>query len=101
MTGLAILSLCALLWASPTILDTACPDVVFLDSEMPGLPMPDLLAKLLAHGSSPKVFVLCYRTEKGQAALAAGVHASIDKTAHPRRLLIALRVLQLESEYEQ
>ena len=81
-------------------LEVVCPDVVLLDCELPGLPTADVLAKLYAHDPSPKVLVVCARTEMGQAALAAGAHTFIDKTSHPKRLLTALRVLQLESEYE-
>lgn len=76
------------------------PDVVLLDCELPGLPTADLLAELYAHDSTPRVLVLCSRTERGQAALAAGARTFVDKTAHPRQLLTALRILQLESEYE-
>jgi DNA-binding NarL/FixJ family response regulator len=81
-------------------LEAVCPDVVLLDCELPGLPMADLLAELHACDSSPRVVILCSRKEAGQAALAAGAHMFIDKTSHPKRLVTALRVLQLESEYE-
>jgi hypothetical protein len=46
------------------------------------------------------VLILCSKIEREQAALAAGVHTFVDKTAHPRQLLTSLRILQLESEYE-
>jgi two-component system response regulator DesR len=81
-------------------LEAVRPEVVLLDCELPGLSTADLLAKLHVLQSSIKVFVLCSRTEMGQAALAAGAHTFIDKRAHPKRLVTALRVLQLESEYE-
>lgn len=83
-----------------TSIETLCPDVVLLDFELPGLPTADLLAKLYARDASPRVLILCSRTQRAQAALAAGTHTFIDKTAHPRRLVTALRVLQLDSEYE-
>jgi DNA-binding NarL/FixJ family response regulator len=81
-------------------LELVCPDVVLLDCELPGLPMADLLAQLHAHDSHPKVLVLCSKSARGRAALLAGADTLIDKSAHPRRLVTALRVLQLESEYE-
>jgi DNA-binding NarL/FixJ family response regulator len=81
-------------------LEAVCPDVVLLDWELPGLPTADLLAQLYAHNPAPRVLILCSKTESEQAALAAGAHTFVDKTAHPKHLLTALRVLQLESEYE-
>ena len=81
-------------------LEVVCPDVVLLDCELPGLSTADLLAKLYAHDLSPKVLVLCSKTKRGQAALSAGADTFIDKRAHPKRLVTALRVLQLEREYE-
>jgi DNA-binding NarL/FixJ family response regulator len=81
-------------------LEVVRPDVVLLDCELPGLPTADLLAQLYAHDSNLRVLILCSKTEMEQAALAAGAHAFIDKRAHPKRLVTALRVLKLESEYE-
>ena len=81
-------------------LEVACPDVVLLDCELPGLPTADVLARLHAHDSRPKVLVLCSKSARGQAALSAGADTFIDRTAHPKRLVTALRVLLLESEYE-
>jgi DNA-binding NarL/FixJ family response regulator len=76
------------------------PDVVLLDCELPGLPTADLLAQLYAHDANLKVLILCSRIEREQAEVAAGTRACVDRTAHPRQLLTALHILQLESEYE-
>lgn len=81
-------------------LEAVRPDVVLLDCALPGLPTADLLAQLHARDSNLRVLILCSKTEREQAALAAGVRTFIDKTAHPKQLVTALRVLQLESEYE-
>jgi DNA-binding NarL/FixJ family response regulator len=81
-------------------LEAVRPDVVLLDCELPGLPTADLLAQLHARDSNLNVLILCSKIEREQAALAAGVHTFVDKTAHPRQLLTSLRILQLESEYE-
>ena len=81
-------------------LELLCPDVVLLDCELPGLPAADVLARLHAHDSSLKVLVLCSKKEREQAPLSATGFTFIDKSAHPRRLVTALRVLLLESEYE-
>ena len=76
------------------------PDVVLLDCDLPGLPTAELLAQIKAQDAKLKVLVLCSRIDRGQAAVAAGARTFVDMTSHPRRLLTALHVLQLESEYE-
>lgn len=81
-------------------LEVVRPDVVLLDGELPGLPMADLLAELYAHDANLKVLILCSKIEREQAAVAAGARTFIDKTSHPRHLLTAMHILQLESEYE-
>jgi two-component system invasion response regulator UvrY len=75
-------------------------DVVLLDCELTRLPTADLLAELYTRDPNLKVLILCSKTEREQAALAAGVHSFVDRTSHPRQLLTALRILQLEREYE-
>jgi DNA-binding NarL/FixJ family response regulator len=81
-------------------LEAARPDVVLLDCALPGLPTADLLAQLHTQDANLKVLILCSKAENERLARAAGARAFIDKTSHPRQLLTALRVLQLESEYE-
>jgi two-component system response regulator DesR len=81
-------------------LERVHPDVVLLDCELPGLPTDELLAQLYAHDASLKVLILCPRTDEERAVLAAGARTFVDKTSHPRHLVTALRVLELESEYE-
>ena len=81
-------------------LEAARPDVVLLDCTLPGLPTNDLLVQLHVQDPNLKVLILCSKAENERLARAAGARAFIDKTSHPRQLLTALRVLQLESEYE-
>jgi len=81
-------------------LEALRPDVVLLDCDLPGLPMADLLAQINTHDSNPNVLIMCSTIEEGQATVATGAQRFVDKTAHPRQLLTALHVLQLESEYE-
>lgn len=76
------------------------PDLVLLDCALPGLPTSDLLAELYAHDANLKVLLLCSEIEGEQARVAAGAPTFVDKTAHPKQLLTALRVLRLESGYE-
>jgi DNA-binding NarL/FixJ family response regulator len=81
-------------------LEVVRPDVMLLDCELPGLPAADLLAQLYARDANLKVLILCSKVERERVALGVGAHTFIDKTSHPRQLITALRVLQLESEYE-
>jgi two-component system response regulator DesR len=81
-------------------LEALRPDVVLLDCDLPGLPTDELLAKINAHDSNLNVLILCSIIGQEQAAAATGALRFVDKTAHPRQLLTALHVLQLESEYE-
>jgi DNA-binding NarL/FixJ family response regulator len=81
-------------------LEALHPDVVLLDCDLPGLPIDDLLAQINAHDANPNVLIMCSTIRQEQAAVATGAQRFVDKTAHPRQLLTALHVLQLESEYE-
>ena len=81
-------------------LEEVRPDLVLLDCELPGLPTAELLAELYARDANLKVLILCSKVERERAALGAGAHTFIDKTSHPRQLVTALHILQLESEYE-
>ena len=83
-----------------TSLESARSDVVLLDCTLPGLPTNELLVQLHAQDPNLKVLVFCSKTESERLARAPGACAFVDKTSHPRQLLTALRVLQLESEYE-
>jgi DNA-binding NarL/FixJ family response regulator len=81
-------------------LEVVRPDVILLDCELPGLPTTDLLTELYARDANLRVLILCSKWERDRVALGAGAHTFIDKTSHPRQLVTALHILQLESEYE-
>ena len=81
-------------------LEVVRPDAVLLDRDLPGMPMAELLAELRARDANLGVLILCFNPERERAAVAAGARAFVDRTSHPRQLLTALRVLQLESDYE-
>jgi len=68
----------------------ACPDVVLLDWELPGLPDDDVLSILHAHCPRLKVIALSVRPEARRAALDAGVDAFVSKGDPPERLLAAV-----------
>ena len=72
----------------------ACPDVVLLDWELPGLPDDDdVLSVLRARCPHLKVIALSGRPEARRAALAAGVDAFVSKGDPPERLLKTLRAV--------
>jgi len=68
----------------------ACPDLVLLDWELPGLPRNDVLSALRARCPHLKVIALSGRPEARQAALAAGADAFVSKGDPPERLLAAV-----------
>lgn len=69
----------------------ACPDLVLLDWELPGLPGVVLLP--LLHDCCPRlqVIALSGRPEARQAALDAGADAFASKGDPPERLLTAVQ----------
>lgn len=69
----------------------ACPDVVLLDWELPGLQHGDVLCTLRARRPHLKVIALSGRPEARGAALAAGADAFVSKGDPPERLLDAVR----------
>jgi DNA-binding NarL/FixJ family response regulator len=75
------------------------PDVVLLDWELLGEPVPELLSTLRGLAPSLKVIVLGSGPEHEQEAVAAGADYFVDKGDSPRRLLTAIQVIEIESRY--
>jgi DNA-binding NarL/FixJ family response regulator len=73
--------------------ETARPDLVLLDWELPGLSTVDLLPALRALCPRLQVIVLSGRPEARRAALAAGADAFVSKGDPPERLLKTLRAV--------
>jgi DNA-binding NarL/FixJ family response regulator len=69
----------------------ACPDVVLLDWELPGLPAETILC--LLHDRCPhlRVIALSTRPEASEAALGAGADAFVSKGDPPEVLLVAIQ----------
>ena len=69
----------------------ACPDLVLLDWELPGL-RPETILSLL-HGRCPRlrVIALSSRPEASEAALDAGADAFVSKGDPPEELLVAIQ----------
>ena len=70
------------------------PDVLLLDWDLPGQPMPDLLVDLHKLEPRPVLAVMSVRPEVEQTALVAGADAFVHKSLPPKRLLALLRTMQ-------
>ena len=71
--------------------ETACPDLVLIDWDLPGMAIVDLLPALQATCPDLHVIALSSRPEAEQPALAAGVLAFISKAGPPEPLLAAIQ----------
>jgi len=75
------------------------PDVVLLDCNLFDKPLADQVAGFQEQVEDLRVVVLCSGAEK-ENLLPTGNYTFVDITEHPRRLITALRVLELEEKYE-
>lgn len=76
----------------------ACPDLLLLDWELPGLPMSALLTALRDRCPELQVIALSSRPEARSVALAAGADAFVSKGDAPERLLAAVEGLSPAGE---
>jgi DNA-binding NarL/FixJ family response regulator len=72
-------------------MQAACPDLVLLDWELPGLDAASLPSALRLRYPQLRVIALSGRPEARQAALQAGADAFVSKGDPPERLLATLR----------
>ena len=72
-------------------LSTACPDLVLLDWELPGLPVLDLLAGVQRICPDTCIIALSGRPEACEQAAQAGVPGFVSKGDPPERLLAVVR----------
>ena len=70
------------------------PDVLLLDSHLPGASMQGLLADIRGLESPPKIIVLSIKPEVKEPALSAGADAFVNKNAPPEELLDLVRSLR-------
>ena len=70
------------------------PDVLLLDSHLPGASMQGLLADIQGLESPPKIIVLSIKPEVKEPALSAGADAFVNKNAPPEELLDLIRSLR-------
>jgi len=71
----------------------ACPDLVLLDWELPGLPSAALLPLLHDRCPGLRLIALSSRPEVRQAAMDAGADAFVCKGDPPEQLLRAMHVI--------
>ena len=71
--------------------EAACPELVLIDWDLPGMPRVDLLAALQEKRRGLHVIALSSRPEAKQDALAAGVQAFVSKAGPPEPLLAAIQ----------
>jgi len=80
-----------------TQLEASRPDVLLLDSQLPGGSLSDLLKDIRGLESPPKIVVLSINPEDRITALDAGADAFIDKRLPPDELLEVLRLMKKNS----
>jgi DNA-binding NarL/FixJ family response regulator len=76
----------------------ACPDLVLLDWELPGLPAAALLSLLHDRCPDLRVLALSSRPDVRQAALDAGADGFVSKGDPPEVLLIAINEVDGKKE---
>ena len=74
--------------------ESACPDLVLIDWDLPGMAGADLLAALHRLCPGLHVIALSSRPEAEQEALAAGARAFVSKAGPPEPLLAAIQSVQ-------
>lgn len=79
--------------------EEACPDLLFLDWELAGPKVRDVLSRLHAVCPDLRVIALSGRSELRRAALQAGVDAFVCKCDSPDRLMTAIAGLGLNGPH--
>jgi len=70
------------------------PDVLLLDSHLPGASLEDMISEIRGLDSPPFLLVLSIKSETREPALAAGADGFIDKNALPEHLAEQIRTLR-------
>jgi DNA-binding NarL/FixJ family response regulator len=71
--------------------EASLPDLLLLDSYLPGASMQDLLSEIQGLEAPPKIVVLSIKPEVKESALSAGADAFISKNAPPEEMLELIR----------
>ena len=78
----------------PAQLEASQPDMLLMDSYLPGASMQDLLSDIRGLETPPKIVVLSIKPELKELALSAGADAFISKNAPPEEMLELIRSLR-------
>jgi DNA-binding NarL/FixJ family response regulator len=78
----------------PAQLEASRPDVLLLDSFLPGASMLSLLTDIRGLETPIKIVVLSIKPERKEPALSAGANAFINKNAPPEELMDLIRSLR-------
>jgi DNA-binding NarL/FixJ family response regulator len=71
-------------------------ELILIDWELPGLPLPQLLHLLRYQGQQPLIVAMSSNPASRQEALDAGVDAFVDKSQSPDQVLGTLRALPVK-----
>jgi two-component system invasion response regulator UvrY len=74
------------------------PDLILMDSELPGMSNTHLITELHKVKTKPVVVVMGTSTEQGRMLIKAGADAYINKSDPPERMLEIME--KFESEYD-
>jgi DNA-binding NarL/FixJ family response regulator len=88
---------------SQSLLDLAekhIPDLVLLDSELPGIQIEDLINRLHALEPRPIVIAMSSDFEKGRKLLNAGADAFVSKGDEPEWLIDILHKFEIQTRVE-
>jgi DNA-binding NarL/FixJ family response regulator len=73
------------------------PDLVLVDSDLPGMPIEELIAALHEQQPGPIVMVMSCKPESGRKLLKAGADAFVSKGDEPEWLLETLEKFEKET----
>jgi two-component system phosphate regulon response regulator PhoB len=79
------------------LIQTARPELMLLDWDLPGQPLAEVLAQIQSADCTPKVIVLSKDAEVREVALAAGADAFVIKGDPPKQLLVAFDQVSSQS----
>jgi DNA-binding NarL/FixJ family response regulator len=78
----------------PTQVEASKPDVLLLDSHLPGASMEGMIPEIRGLDSPPFILVLSIKSETREPALAAGADGFISKNTLPDDLMEQIRILR-------
>ena len=93
-SGMYVTGMAADAQGLPAQVEASRPDVLLLDSHLPGASMQGLLSDIRGLESPPKIDVLSIKPEEKGPALSAGADAFISKNALPDELVEVVRSLR-------